>query len=746
MNIVTTLLSRATTVRMLILLTFMGTAFSQAYAEGTKEVTPPGSQNVGLTISNISTVAAGPYRGAASENRVRFYTKANETFYFGLRAFDRPQAPNVPDEVDVYYRIVNAAGTQQVAPTLIANNAGPGRILTYDEAVNGPDALPAAGGNGYNALTFVPVTPGEFYIEIYQSSDAGATALTDQNLILAFFDFTVADDATSTAVTGRVFSQGWSLITFWLDETNHDVNPTSLYPEFSGDITVAMQEAIFYGYNVDSTVSRITFHNFQPLAFVLYFNKYGVDPNNSNWLTGRRSTTLSGAATSLSNGYPVFLNEPDVTLFPLATQPLAPTVTGISGCTGNYKIDLTTSAPGDIKIFVDRNGNGTYDPGTADFYLYALNVSPGVVHVSWDGLDGLGAPVAGNVSITSYASILRGRTNLPLFDAELNDLGISVEGLEPTYTVPRLYWDDSQLTFITNNIGNCSVNDPSTFNNNVTSNGLDASVEGASQYDNGDPLTGNFVGNRGWDGDWLDGTDPIVPATPDGSKGRSSLLQLCDDFGNFRILNTWFWSQEEQASSASFSTPSGSCVLPVTLVQFTAEKRNNIARLTWVAVSENNFHEYVVERSLNGTDFSDVAHVAGRGGNTRNTYSIDDNISGFSGQRIYYRLRQVDRDNSYRFSRVVVLLTNVQGDLVISGLVNPIRKDFRFQVSTTYAGAADIRIADASGRIVYQEQKTLLSGTNAIELARMPALSPGMYLLSVESNGIQKVQKLFVTN
>lgn len=754
-----TLVVRSLALRVLVCVSLSLSAWNHVFAEGTAQLMPYGTGRVGMQISNIASVTAGPYRGAPSENRVRFYAQTSETFYFGIRAFDRPSAPNVPTEINVYYRILRANGTVEVGPTLIANNATTGRILSYSKALAGPNALAAAGGAGYDALTYTPTYDGEYYIEIYQSADGGTTATANQNFLLAFFDFTVADNTSGAAVNGRVYSQGWSLITYWLDQSSIDnsftgtdndgtgpVNVVSGYPEFSGDPTQSLLESVFYGYSADSTVSRITFHDLRPLAFVLYFNRYGTDPASSDWTSSRKSVSLSGAATTLSNGYLVFLNEPDV-VFPRASQPNVPTfpTTPIRGCPGAWKILVNVSAPGDIEVLLNFDGVAGYQAGGTDRYIYAYDVSPGIAQVDWDGKDGQGNTVNGTVQFTSSARILRGRTNLPLFDAELSPFGISVEGWQPDYSVPRLYWDDSQLTALSNTAANCDNSNAATFNNNVTSAGIDESVEGASQYDNGDPLTGNFLGNRGWDGEWLDGNSPKAQPTASTTRGASTPLVTCDDFGNYRILNTWFWSQERQSATGTFKVPSG-CVLPVNLLYFAVEKQGTNARLKWTTTDEVNFDHFVVERSLDGRNYTALGIVQSRHSPLESSYSFDDNISGFSGQRIYYRLRQVDIDNSFRYSRVLTLITNLNGGLVLSGLVNPVKKTVRFQVATLQSGAAAIRICDNTGRVVYQQQKELLIGTNAIELTNLPGLAPGVYLLSVEAGDQRQVAKMVVSN
>lgn len=480
-------------------------------AEGTKEVMPTSTNGVALYMSTTSST--GPYRGATADHHIRFYiaNHVTENFYFGYRAYNR-----TPAEVQIYYRIVNAAGIEIVAPTALPTTAGSaGRITSYAQAVAGPNIgglVPA----GYTPRLFNPTANGEYYIELYQSTDGGVSASAQQTL-LTWFDFTVATTA-NVRYPGRVYSQGWNFITY---------NTTTL----EGDPAKPL-ESDFYGLTSDSTIAKIDFAaGFKPLAFTIYFNKYGVT-NTSNFPVDRRSVNTGGTAPSLSNGYPVFLNSPDATLFPRSSVPAAPVIKKFYGCSGNYFVAYSTSAPGDIALLLDLNGTTGYQAGSADRYLFAYDVPAGSNVLAWDGLNGLGAAVtATNVTATLY--LRRGRTNLPMYDAELNQTGLTVLGVEPASYTPKLFWDDASLI----SIGTTCTS--TTDNNNTTGAGINNSIVGMSSP------------GRAWDGP---GAGIAVPA-PTGT-GGSLTSNLCDDYGNARTLNTWFWTNEIPSVPGTFALPS----------------------------------------------------------------------------------------------------------------------------------------------------------------------------------------------
>lgn len=484
-------------------------------AEGTKEVMPNSTNGVALSVA--PGVSAGAYRGASAQNRIRFYISdaATENFYFGYRAYNRN---TTPAEISIYYRIVNAAGTQIVAPTLLNTTAGTaGRITTYAQAVAGPNI----GGlvpTGYTPRLFDPTAGGEYFIELYESTDAGVTATTTE-FLLVYFDFTVATTA-NVKYPGRVYSQAWNFITY---------NITT----FAGDQTKPI-EGDFYGYTLDSTVAKIDLNaGFKPYRFTLYLNKTGIG-NTSVWENDRRSVTTGAAAPTLTGGFNVFLNTPDATLFIRSVAPATPVLNKIYGCPGSYFIPYKISMPGDVAILLDLNGTAGYQTGTADRYLFAYDVAAGNQIMNWNGLNGLGASVPASTSVNVTISLRRGRTNLPMYDAELNQNGLTAAGVAPLVSNPKIYWDDAGINMT--NLG--TTCDASSANNNTTNKGIDNSIVGA------------LSPAHAWDGP---GPGLSVPA-PTGGSG-SATTNLCDDFGNVRTLNTWFWPVEVSSVNNNIVLP-----------------------------------------------------------------------------------------------------------------------------------------------------------------------------------------------
>jgi hypothetical protein len=69
------------------------------------------------------------------------------------------------------------------------------------------------------------------------------------------------------------------------------------------------------------------------------------------------------------------------------------------------------------------------------------------------------------------------------------------------------------------------------------------------------------------------------------------------------------------------------CVLPLTLLSFTAEKDNYNVILSWKTANEINTSKFVVQRSINAVDFNEVQIISANPGSIIKTYNYTDNIT-----------------------------------------------------------------------------------------------------------------------
>jgi uncharacterized repeat protein (TIGR01451 family) len=153
--------------------------------------------------------------------------------------------------------------------------------------------------------------------------------------------------------------------------------------------------------------------------------------------------------------------------------------------------------------------------------------SAGLNVYDWDGKDGLGNPVVSGSSLAVSLVYRKGRANLPIYDAEINKNGFIISSIAPTNETLRIYWDDSALSAISGQ----SV----TGNNNSTDAGISNIVNG--QLCPGHAWSGN--GNAAM----------VIPAPAVGLNETDDLPET--DFGNVRIINSWFYGINITAYSST---------------------------------------------------------------------------------------------------------------------------------------------------------------------------------------------------
>ena len=195
------------------------------------------------------------------------------------------------------------------------------------------------------------------------------------------------------------------------------------------------------------------------------------------------------------------------------------------------------------------------------------------------------------------------------------------------------------------------------------------------------------------------------------------------------------------SSAPATGTINVSSMLPTTILSFKGKKINKDVLLEWTVENEVNVRRYEVERSHNGSSFEKFATRNAVNGVNRLNYSLTDlNVTAAI---TYYRLKVVDHDGTFAYSRVVAITNNGLNISVHSVQPNPFHDQFTAHIQVTSAQIIQLELVDESGRIVKRMQKHLAVGNNVVEWKGLKNLSGGMYLLRFVSGDIIIQQKLF---
>ncbi len=177
--------------------------------------------------------------------------------------------------------------------------------------------------------------------------------------------------------------------------------------------------------------------------------------------------------------------------------------------------------------------------------------------------------------------------------------------------------------------------------------------------------------------------------------------------------------------------------LPLKLGDFTVTPKNADALLQWTTLSEENTRDFTVQRSDDGSSFTNIGTVAAAGTSsvTQNYYFTDAGIMNSGKDVVYYRLVATDKDGKTATSKIISLKINA-GQWDVKLVTNLVRADLDVMLTGT-EGIVKMSIKDISGKTVSNST----TASNGHITLRSSQLMPGMYFLVAEKNSERRVIK-----
>lgn len=164
-------------------------------------------------------------------------------------------------------------------------------------------------------------------------------------------------------------------------------------------------------------------------------------------------------------------------------------------------------------------------------------------------------------------------------------------------------------------------------------------------------------------------------------------------------------------------------LLPVRLTDFTAYKQNGSVTINWKTAEEINTKEFVIERSNDGINYTSIGNVTAANSATGSKYEwIDNTPSAIN----YYRLKMLDQDGKFAYSKVVKINFGKQVDIQITP--NPASTYISIQINDAAVNTATIQLIDLNGRIVKQQRVNQNLSNTVVSLN---GVAKGLYHLKV---------------
>ncbi|RED93359.1 T9SS type A sorting domain-containing protein [Marinoscillum furvescens] len=468
-----------------------------SYAEGSRTLAPNYGDTVSTWLgapSNNNELAwlehdsqlSGDFLDPAATSDQRLFVRMlpGETLYYGLR-----RIPVKYDNVNPYSQ-ATTEGNNQDLTVVIYDNAGnivqavfferdatfdgqarldasytssgtgtDGIITSVANSLNGPEFTynsNTINSGGYSPLSYTNDTGSDqdFYITFIQDNytytshaqfitdiENGTINDADIRSWYDLWDFSVYDN--NEEKPGRLHCKRWNLTVQDLDNVLAD--EVKFY---------AQVPSVIDGVNQGNYIKQVDLGGLEAFSIIIYANSEGSDGSNGD-LNGDGITDFQDDRMSTTSDigqldYPMFINNPDIDLYPTTVLPTVNITNANFYCNsqtqnGEASITFEANQTGQIAILVDLDGTNGYQAGTEDVIIEALISSEGYETIIWDGLDGNGNPVPSGTEITISGRFTAGPIHIPLWDVEANNQGMNMLDVRPSTSFDLIYWDDDDI-------------------------------------------------------------------------------------------------------------------------------------------------------------------------------------------------------------------------------------------------------------------------------------------------------------
>jgi hypothetical protein len=184
-------------------------------------------------------------------------------------------------------------------------------------------------------------------------------------------------------------------------------------------------------------------------------------------------------------------------------------------------------------------------------------------------------------------------------------------------------------------------------------------------------------------------------------------------------------------------------ILPVIINSFNVTPvANRYASIQWSVAQQGNIQSYIIQRSLDGSNWNDLQIVMPRIDNASaiNYYNETDQspIAGIS----FYRIKVLDFLGNAIYSDVEKIAIELSQFSIGNISPNPFQESITLNVLLPDAGNISIKLVNAYGYILKTINVQANSGTNNIVMNGLSALSSGLYFIEINDKNQNMARKL----
>ena len=184
-------------------------------------------------------------------------------------------------------------------------------------------------------------------------------------------------------------------------------------------------------------------------------------------------------------------------------------------------------------------------------------------------------------------------------------------------------------------------------------------------------------------------------------------------------------------------------LLPVELSDFKAQVNGSQVVLNWKTLSETNSSHFEIEKSDNGQDFYYVGTVNAKGAGV---YNFIDKKPSYYERSIFYRLKVVDKDGSFKYSKTIDARLKANAVFVKKAFPTSFKPGttVNAEIVSDRNQTVSIELFDISGKRYLQTTKAVVQGNTMIDFVAPATVSSGILFARFSGSGWQQTISLSV--
>lgn len=182
--------------------------------------------------------------------------------------------------------------------------------------------------------------------------------------------------------------------------------------------------------------------------------------------------------------------------------------------------------------------------------------------------------------------------------------------------------------------------------------------------------------------------------------------------------------------------------LPVKLITFQGFRKDAKITLQWQVADNEIADQFEVERSTDGTNFSEAAVVfSSEKVGTENYMYYENNTA----DRVMYRLKMIDKSGVVEYSKILVFTNKSGQNYDLRVVNNPVIDKLTLSFETATNQVMTVSVLDMMGRQVMTQKVNGYTGSNLVNFALPASLNAGLYVVDL-FDGVNHSNAKFIKN